>query len=311
MPIIGYSINRIFVDTKNRTADYKMAEPHVHNHYELFYLSKGSCTFIMKAHSYNLVPGSVIIIPPNTPHLIHYTSRQQSVRTSILFREMDINFTNLTFISEMLNGGKHKLILQIPPMYQVHVEQLIRNMEAEQRFNDTKISPTMLSICLIQLIIIINRFSTGIDITLMDELHTTNRQVNLAATFINRNYNQRISLSDIADASGFSPNYLSRKFKEDTGIGVHEYLTYVRLNKAAIELAHTDHTVTEVALNNGFSDSNYFKDAFHKAYGMSPRDYRKKDKNTEAEDSIDLTDTAFASIPSDSSICLDSEQYTS
>lgn len=302
MPIIGYSINRIFVDTKSRSSEYKMMDPHVHNHYELFYLSKGSCTFLMRSHSYNLVPGSVIIIPPNTPHIIHYTSRQQSVRTSILFREPDVIFKNIDFIGEMLKDGKHKLILQIPPMYQVHVEQLIRNMEAEQRFNDTKISPTMLSLCLIQLIIIINRFSTEIDTNLMDELHTTNRQVNLAATYINRNYNQRISLSDIADASGFSPNYLSRKFKEDTGIGVHEYLTYVRLNKAAIELAHTDHTITEVALNNGFSDSNYFKDAFHKAYGMSPRDYRKRDKNMDLEDSLDSQDAPLASIPIDTDL---------
>ncbi len=302
MPIIGYSINRIFVDTKSRSSEYKMMDPHVHNHYELFYLSKGSCTFLMRSHSYNLVPGSVIIIPPNTPHIIHYTSRQQSVRTSILFREPDVIFKNIDFIGEMLKDGKHELILQIPPMYQVHVEQLIRNMEAEQRFNDTKISPTMLSLCLIQLIIIINRFSTGIDTNLIDELHTTNRQVNLAATYINRNYNQRISLSDIADASGFSPNYLSRKFKEDTGIGVHEYLTYVRLNKAAIELAHTDHTITEVALNNGFSDSNYFKDAFHKAYGMSPRDYRKRDKNMDLEDSPDSQDAPLASIPIDTDL---------
>lgn len=302
MPIIGYSINRIFVDTKSRSSEYKMMDPHVHNHYELFYLSKGSCTFLMRSHSYNLVPGSVIIIPPNTPHIIHYTSRQQSVRTSILFREPDVIFKNIDLVGEMLKDGKHELILQIPPMYQVHVEQLIRNMEAEQRFNDTKISPTMLSLCLIQLIIIINRFSTGIDTNLIDELHTTNRQVNLAATYINRNYNQRISLSDIADASGFSPNYLSRKFKEDTGIGVHEYLTYVRLNKAAIELAHTDHTITEVALNNGFSDSNYFKDAFHKAYGMSPRDYRKRDKNMNLEDSLDPQDAPLAPIPIDTDL---------
>ena len=302
MPIIGYSINRIFVDTKSRSSEYKMMDPHVHNHYELFYLSKGSCTFLMRSHSYNLVPGSVIIIPPNTPHIIHYTSRQQSVRTSILFREPDVIFKNIDLVGGMLKDGKHELILQIPPMYQVHVEQLIRNMEAEQRFNDTKISPTMLSLCLIQLIIIINRFSTGIDTNLIDELHTTNRQVNLAATYINRNYNQRISLSDIADASGFSPNYLSRKFKEDTGIGVHEYLTYVRLNKAAIELAHTDHTITEVALNNGFSDSNYFKDAFHKSYGMSPRDYRKRDKNMDLEDSLDSQDAPLASIPIDTDL---------
>jgi AraC-like DNA-binding protein len=47
-----------------------------------------------------------------------------------------------------------------------------------------------------------------------------------------------------------------------------------------MELLNTDHTVTEVAMNSGFSDSNYFKDAFKKMYGVSPRAYRKMQKET-------------------------------
>ena len=296
MAIIGYTINRIFIDTKSRDRNFEMVEPHVHNHYELFYLNKGSCNFFIKSHFYNLVPGSVLIIPPNTPHSVHYTSKQQSVRTVVLFREKDVLFPNMQFIYDTL-AEKNTYILQIPAMYQVHVEQLIQNMEAEQRFNDERVSPAMLSLCLIQLLVIIRRFSTDIDTSLLDELHTTNRQLSLAATFIKKNYNQKISLNDIAEASGFSPNYLSRKFKEDTGIGVHEFLTFVRLNKAAIELAHTDHTITEVALNNGFSDANYFKDAFHKAFGLSPRDYRKQDAKSSSDSVVAFSEIAPVAAP--------------
>lgn len=296
MAIIGYTINRIFIDTKSRDRNFEMVEPHVHNHYELFYLNKGSCNFFIKSHFYNLVPGSVLIIPPNTPHSVHYTSKQQSVRTVVLFREKDVLFPNMQFIYDTL-AEKNTYILQIPAMYQVHVEQLIQNMEAEQRFNDERVSPAMLSLCLIQLLVIIRRFSTDIDTSLLDELHTTNRQLSLAATFIKKNYNQKIRLNDIAEASGFSPNYLSRKFKEDTGIGVHEFLTFIRLNKAAIELAHTDHTITEVALNNGFSDANYFKDAFHKAFGLSPRDYRKQDAKSSSDPIVAFSEIAPAAAP--------------
>ena len=296
MAIIGYSINRIFIDTRSRDRTFEMNEPHVHNHYELFYLNKGSCNFFIKSHFYNLVPGSVLIIPPNTPHSAHYTSKQQSVRTVVLFREKDILFPNMQFIYDTL-AEKNTYILQIPAMYQVHVETLIQNMEAEQRFNDERVSPAMLSLCLLQLLVIIRRFSTDIDTSLLDELHTTNRQLSLAATFIKKNYNQKISLNDIAEASGFSPNYLSRKFKEDTGIGVHEYLTFVRLNKAAIELAHTDHTITEVALNNGFSDANYFKDAFHKSFGLSPREYRKQDATSFTDPVVTFSDFAPVAAP--------------
>ena len=44
--------------------------------------------------------------------------------------------------------------------------------------------------------------------------------------------------------------------------------------RAALELLSTQDSITEIALRNGFSDSNYFKDAFKKMYGVSPRAYR-------------------------------------
>jgi len=75
---------------------------------------------------------------------------------------------------------------------------------------------------------------------------------------------------------GFNPNYLSRKFKETAGIGVHEYLVFTRLQHAALELVTTEDSVTEIAFRCGFSDSNYFKDAFKKKYGLTPRAYRKQ-----------------------------------
>ena len=59
----------------------------------------------------------------------------------------------------------------------------------------------------------------------------------------------------------------------------HEaYLVLVRLRSAALELVSTDMSVTEIATHCGFSDGNYFKDAFKRKYGVSPRDYRNAAK---------------------------------
>lgn len=74
---------------------------------------------------------------------------------------------------------------------------------------------------------------------------------------------------------GYSPNYLSRRFRQAVGIGVHQYLMFIRLQHAANELLSTNDSVTEIAFRCGFVSSNYFKDAFKNAYGVSPRDYRK------------------------------------
>lgn len=79
----------------------------------------------------------------------------------------------------------------------------------------------------------------------------------------------------MAAAVGFSPNYLSRRFRQATGIGLHEYIVFIRLHHAARQLVSTDDSVTDIALRCGFSDSNYFKDAFKKKYGVTPRAYRK------------------------------------
>ena len=56
---------------------------------------------------------------------------------------------------------------------------------------------------------------------------------------------------------------------------MHEYLTFIRLQRAALELVSTADSVTEIALRCGFSDGNYFKDAFKKKYGVTPSKYRK------------------------------------
>ena len=110
------------------------------------------------------------------------------------------------------------------------------------------------------------------------DIQTTDRQILEAARFINENFRQQLSSSEIAAAAGFSQNYLNRKFREAAGIGVHEYLVIVRLRSAALELESTGRSVTEIATRCGFSDGNYFKDVFKKYYGLTPREYRRKKK---------------------------------
>ena len=95
------------------------------------------------------------------------------------------------------------------------------------------------------------------------------------AKYITDNYDKPLTLDDIADMAGLSYTYFSKKFKNTTGMRFKEYLNYVRLKQAATKLATTKLTVTDIAMSCGFNDSNYFKDAFKKTYGLSPRHYRK------------------------------------
>ena len=150
--------------------------------------------------------------------------------------------------------------------------ELLSRMASEEQTNDLR-SPLIIKLQLQELFLLCSRncvFSQDI----LAVVQRADDQVLSAARFINEHFRQQITSAEIAAAAGFSQNYLSRKFRETAGIGVHEYLVFVRLRSAALELVSTDHSITNIATHCGFSDSNYFKDAFKKKYGVSPREYR-------------------------------------
>ena len=97
----------------------------------------------------------------------------------------------------------------------------------------------------------------------------------IATKYIYRNFQSPLTLDEVAGIAGLSPTYFSRKFKLLTGMGFKEYLNYIRLKHACAALLTTDNSITDIALEYGFSDSNYFKDLFKKEFGKSPREYRK------------------------------------
>ena len=94
--------------------------------------------------------------------------------------------------------------------------------------------------------------------------------------FIENHYEDSLSLSEIAAYIGMSPNYFSRFFKKVTNETVHSYLTRIRLYHAHKELLNSTHSITELALNNGFPNVKAFIEAFKKTYGTTPNKYKNQ-----------------------------------
>ena len=221
---------------------------------------------------YDLHDGDFLLIPPQMFHYTRYLFGP-CLRCGIYFRYDDPGMDLLSF----LPGGPDFLsklrVFQAPSGCRRELAGLIGRMAAEEENFDER-SPLMLRILLRQLLLLCSR----VCVYLTDSpasIHTTDRQVLQAAHFINEHFRQQITAGDIAAAAGFSPNYLSRKFREAAGIGVHDYLVFIRLRNAAFDLLTTEDSVTDIALRNGFFVSNYFKDVFKKKYGMTPREYRR------------------------------------
>ena len=76
--------------------------------------------------------------------------------------------------------------------------------------------------------------------------------------YIRANYNQSISLNDLASQLYLSVGYLSRFFKKNYGMNFAAYLANVRLYHAVDDLLYTEQPVTRIAYDNGFSNVTVF-----------------------------------------------------
>ena len=101
--------------------------------------------------------------------------------------------------------------------------------------------------------------------------------------YIRANYNQSISLKDLADKLYLSNGYLSRFFKRNYGMSFAEYLTNIRLFHAVDELLYSSAPITRIAYDNGFASVAVFNKVFKKAYGETPSAMRKKAKEQKQE----------------------------
>jgi transcriptional regulator GlxA family with amidase domain len=99
--------------------------------------------------------------------------------------------------------------------------------------------------------------------------------LNSALKYIADNYLEDITTSQLAKIANFSEYYFSSVFKKTTGMTVKEYIHHFRINKAEILLKSTNMTISEVAINTGFNDINYFSRIFREYKQVSPTIYRK------------------------------------
>lgn len=110
-------------------------------------------------------------------------------------------------------------------------------------------------------------------------------------TYMNENYKNKLTVTDISSHLGIHPQYFSTFFHKHFHVSFVEYLTTFRINHSLEELLHTDHSILEIALNNGFANHKTYAAAFHKLYGVSPTSYRKQAHSGEEKPNALTSDT--------------------
>lgn len=105
--------------------------------------------------------------------------------------------------------------------------------------------------------------------------NTGNMIVDKAVEYINDHYCSDISLNELSDLSGVSPQYFGRLFRERLNMRPMEYIARIKVSKAKIMLLDSDISVTEISEKLGYTSPTYFGIVFRKYEGISPTEFRK------------------------------------
>ena len=101
-------------------------------------------------------------------------------------------------------------------------------------------------------------------------------RLNRVLDYIAANIGDDIMLAKLAEIAGYSPFHFARKFAAATGVPPHRYISRIRLQNAMAELAGGNLPLAQIALNAHFSSQASFTRAFHRATGMTPKQYRRR-----------------------------------
>ncbi len=270
-------INQIRITRGRRSIDSPVQLDHYHRYYEIFYLISGKCRFLLKDTLYSMEKGDLLFIAPGELHHSLYYPGITCDIAALYFKEDFLIPELFAHLHQKNTLPGHSFMGTIPSLYQEDFHTLLARMLSESTRIDEH-SPSFLTCHLNEVLLLLARHSVMTE-SEPELVNAKEADIMKAAKYIYRNFTKPLTLSEVAGVACLSPTYFSKKFKLLTGMGFKEYLNYIRLKHAATALLTTNNSITDIALEYGFNDSNYFKDLFKKEYGKSPREYRKSEGN--------------------------------
>lgn len=116
---------------------------------------------------------------------------------------------------------------------------------------------------------VVTRHSTDISAT-------TDKQISAALKFIHQNIDKNINVKDVLKHVPLSRRAFENRFFKVTGSAVYKYICDLRIQKVTNRLLETEKSISEIAIEAGFSESKNLTRLFKQVKGTTPMKYRKK-----------------------------------
>ena len=240
---------------------------HAKNFYELRYVACGKGVLLTKDQKHSLKKGNIYLIDPE--QLYHtYSDDNKFIEYSIIFQLADAD-NELARIFALRTVILH----DTPYECEVHIKSAENELTEHGRFYADKVISSIRSL-LIYLVREIDK--NAVSVSLPEAAKDDRYCIMVDAEFSSGL--QTMTLKRLSSLLGLSERQCQRFLMNNYGMSYSEKLLQARMIKAADYLAFTDIDIQTIVEKVGYSENSYFSRIFKKYYGITPGDYRKKNR---------------------------------
>lgn len=239
---------------------------HYHDFHKIIVFISGKVTYHIEGKAYHLKPRDILLVSQGAIHKPEIDPSVPYERYIFWIRD-DLSCQELNTCFQKANDRSFNLV-RADSALQERLKDLLPEIEQtlqNEHFGD----PVLRDALFTQFMIYINRIFLRTSSSPDKKAYSSDTQVEQLLKYINRNLSENLSIDQLAERFFLSKYHMMRKFKNETGYTIHNYITSKRLLMAR-SLISQGIPVIKAAQASGFHDYTTFVRAYKKQFGKAP-----------------------------------------
>ena len=241
-------------------------EWHYHDFHKIVVFLSGKVTYHIEGKAYHLKPRDILLVSQGDIHKPEIDFSVPYERFIIWIRK-DIAKSRLNSCFQKANDRSFNLV-RLDSDLQEQLRELLLKLEQAskgKKFGDDLLCESLFT----QFMVYINRIFLKETYTADQKSYSSDSQVEQLLKYINQNLSQDLSIDTLSEKFFFSKYHMMRKFREETGYTIHNYISSKRVLLAR-SLISQETPVLKAAQQSGFRDYTTFIRAYKKQFGTTP-----------------------------------------
>jgi AraC-like DNA-binding protein len=254
---------------------------HWHNEMEIIFMANGSATFRIESREFALREGEALIIHPGELHAGDNDKGNYTCFYAIVFKLSWLSSLQSDRIDDLFLAPILKSDAKLPARLSADREadaELLNDIRQILIRFDRKSPAYEMSLKGRLLLLIADMWQYGLIVKdsgiKKQSGRASNQQIRTILSYMEDNCFEKLDLDRLSSVLSLSRTHFCKFFKTQTGMRPMEYLTYLRVNRAAKLLRTGNYTVLEAALESGFQHVSYFSKCFKVHMKLTPSEYK-------------------------------------